>query len=74
MVKLHEPKKSLMANKITPRKDVWMQSCNIQSIRQKICFTMILFWEIHCDFGGIILFRLKTVFKSLLKTFDTLQD
>lgn len=75
IVKLHEPKKKASRQtKLSPRKDVWMQACNIKSIRQKVCFTMILFWKIHCDFGGIILFRLNTVFKSLLKTFDTLQD
>lgn len=74
MVKLHEPKKASRQTKLSPRKDVWMQACNIQSIRQKVSFTVNLFGEIHCDFGGIILFRLKTILKSLLKTFDTLQD
>lgn len=67
-------KKASRQTKLSPRKDVWMQACNIQSIKQKVCFTMILFGEIYCDFGGIILFRLKTVFKGLKKTFDTLQD
>lgn len=68
MVKLHEPKKKASRQtKLSPRKDVWMQACNIQSIRQKDCFTMILFGEIHCDFGDIILFRLKQSLKVFKK-------
>ena len=53
--------------KLSPRKDVWMQACNIQSIRQKDCFTMILYGEIHCDFDDIILFWLKQSLKVFKK-------
>lgn len=57
---MHEPKKASWQTKLSPRKDVWMQACNIQSIRQKDSI-----WGIHCGFCGMVLFRLKTVFKSL---------
>lgn len=53
-------KKASWQTKLSPRKDVWMQACNIQSIRQKDSI-----WGIHCGFCSIVLFRLKTVFKSL---------
>lgn len=44
IVKLHEPKKASWQTKLSPRKDVWMQACNIQSIRQKVCFYNDSIW------------------------------